>query len=57
MQIKCIYEKIRYLKSLVHDSVIVCDKIISVTDSVSANMTNYYIIKCHKHWPCQQIWS
>ena len=30
----CIYENRRYLKSIVDNSVIVCDEIINVTDSV-----------------------
>ena len=35
-----IYENGRYLKSIIDNSVIVCDKIIYATDSVSTNMTN-----------------
>ena len=40
MQIICICEKSRYLKNIVDDSVIVCDKIINVIDSASTNVTN-----------------
>ena len=36
----CICENSRYWKSIVNDSVILCDEIISTTDSVSANVTN-----------------
>ena len=35
----CICEN-RYLKSIVDESIIVLDKIISVTDSISINVTN-----------------
>ena len=36
----CICENIRYLKSIVDDSVIVWNEMINVADSVSANVTN-----------------
>ena len=36
----CICENSKYLKSLVHDSVIVCDEIRSATDSTWTNVTN-----------------
>ena len=36
----CIYKNSRYLKSISDDSVIVCDGIINVTDSVSKNVTS-----------------
>ena len=36
----CVCENSRYLKSIVEYSVVVCDEIISVMDSVSANVTN-----------------
>ena len=35
-----ICENSKYLKSIVDNSVVVCDKIISVTDSVSTDVTN-----------------
>ena len=35
----CICENSKYLKSIVENSVI-CDEIVSVTDSVSTNVTN-----------------
>ena len=36
----CICENIRHLKSIVGDSVIVCDEVVSITNSVSTNVTN-----------------
>ena len=36
----CIFENSKYLKSIVDNSVIVCDKIITVMDSISTNVTN-----------------
>ena len=36
----CVCEKSKYLKRIVDDSVIVCDYILNVTDSVSINVTN-----------------
>ena len=36
----CIYENSRYLKSIVDNSVIVCDEIMNVIDSVWRNVTN-----------------
>ena len=35
----CICESSKYLKSIVDDSVTVCDEIINVTESVSRNVT------------------
>ena len=36
----CICENSKYLKSIVENSVIICDEIVIVTDSVSTNETN-----------------
>ena len=36
----CICENRRYLKSIVYNSVIVCDRIISIKESVPTNVTN-----------------
>ena len=36
----CICENSKYLKSIVENSVIICDEIVIVTDSVSTNVTN-----------------
>ena len=38
--ITCVCENRRYLQSIVDDLVIVCNEIISVTDSTSRNVTN-----------------
>ena len=46
MQIKCICEKSRHLKSIVDDSVIMCGKIISVIDSALTNVTNTVSTNC-----------
>ena len=52
----CICKNNRYLKSIVDDSVIVCNEIINVIDSVPINGTNtistnvtYYTTKCHEY--------
>ena len=37
---RCICEKSRYLKSIFDDSVIVCNEIISIRNSISTNVTN-----------------
>ena len=37
---KCISKNSSHLKSIIDDSVIVCDEIISITDNVSTNVTN-----------------
>ena len=36
----CTYENSIYLKSIIIESVIVCDEIVKVTDNVSTNLTN-----------------
>ena len=36
----CIWENVEYLASIIDDSVIICDEIIIVADSVSTNVTS-----------------
>ena len=36
----CIYQNSRYLKSIVDNSIIICNKITNITDKLSTNVTN-----------------
>ena len=51
----CISENRRYLKSIVHNSVIVCDKIMNGTNNASTNVTNTISVNVTSNVPTNVI--
>ena len=45
----CICENGKYLKSIVDNSILVCNEIIKAADNVSSNVTNTISTKCYEY--------